>query len=55
MSKPYPKKFREDVVAATPHVYLQFDDNIGAELTPQEALRLARHLRSAAHLARLPR
>ncbi len=41
--------------AATPHVYLHFDENIGVELTPQEARRLARHLRRAAHLARSPR
>ncbi len=39
--------------AATPHVCLHFDDNIGVELTPPEARRLARHLRRMAALATL--
>ncbi len=39
--------------AATPHVYLHLDENIGAELTPQEARRLARHLRRMAAQASL--
>lgn len=39
--------------AATPHVYLHFDEDIGAELTPQEARRLARHLRRMAAMATL--
>ena len=39
---------------AEAHVYLHFDQDVGVELTPQEARRLARHLRRMAELARVP-